>query len=101
MITSTVILIGYAIPGFVLGILLLVLFGGGSFWDVFPLRGLVSDNWSQLSWSGKSHRLSLAHGAAGDCLGGGQFRGHDHADQEQSLSRRSASSMCSLRAPRG
>jgi len=46
--TSTVILIGYAIPGFVLGIVLIVLFGGGSFWSIFPLRGLVSDNWSQL-----------------------------------------------------
>lgn len=51
--TSTVILIGYAIPGFVLGIFLLVLLGGGSFWDVFPLRGLVSDNWETLSWLDK------------------------------------------------
>lgn len=51
--SSVVILIGYAIPGFVLGIALLVLFGGGSFWDVFPLRGLVSDNWQELSWFGK------------------------------------------------
>jgi len=50
VISSTLILIGYAIPGFVLGITLLVLFGGGSFWDVFPLRGLVSDNWAELSW---------------------------------------------------
>ncbi len=48
--TSTLILIGYAIPGFVLGITLLVLFGGGSFWDVFPLRGIVSDNWHNLDW---------------------------------------------------
>ena len=48
VVSSTVILVGYAIPGFVLGITLLVLFGGGSFWDVFPLRGLVSDNWQQL-----------------------------------------------------
>lgn len=48
-ITSTFILIGYSIPGFILGITLLVLFGGGSFWDIFPLRGLVSDNWEQLS----------------------------------------------------
>ncbi len=48
--SSTLILIGYAIPGFVLGIFLLVLFGGGSFWDVFPLRGLVSDNWGELDW---------------------------------------------------
>jgi microcin C transport system permease protein len=47
--TSFIVLIGYAIPGFVLGVLLLVLFGGGSFWQVFPLRGLTSDNWSQLS----------------------------------------------------
>ncbi|MBF0175282.1 MAG: microcin C ABC transporter permease YejB [Magnetococcales bacterium] len=48
--TSTVIMVGYSIPGFVLGILLIVLFGGGSFWDVFPLRGLVSDNWATLPW---------------------------------------------------
>ncbi|MBF0137001.1 MAG: microcin C ABC transporter permease YejB [Magnetococcales bacterium] len=48
--TSTVIMVGYSIPGFVLGILLIVLFGGGSFWDVFPLRGLYSDNWQTLSW---------------------------------------------------
>jgi microcin C transport system permease protein len=50
MVTSTFILIGYAIPGFVLGIVLIVLFGGGSFWHIFPLRGLVSDNWAQLDW---------------------------------------------------
>ena len=46
--SSTVILVGYAIPGFVLGITLIVLFGGGSFWNIFPLRGLVSDNWADL-----------------------------------------------------
>ncbi|MBF0370603.1 MAG: microcin C ABC transporter permease YejB [Magnetococcales bacterium] len=48
--TSTLILAGYSIPGFVLGIMLIVLFGGGSFWDVFPMRGLVSDNWESLAW---------------------------------------------------
>ena len=53
VVTSTIILVGYAIPGFVLAITLLVLLGGGSFWDVFPLRGLVSDNWSELPWFGK------------------------------------------------
>jgi microcin C transport system permease protein len=47
--SSAAILIGYAIPGFVLGVLLIVLFGGGSFWAIFPLRGLVSDNWAELS----------------------------------------------------
>lgn len=51
--TSFLILSGYAIPGFVLGVLLLVLFGGGSFWQWFPLRGLTSDNWEQLSLVGK------------------------------------------------
>lgn len=50
VVTSTMILVGYAIPGFVLGVTLLVLFGGGSFWDIFPLRGLTSDNWEQLRW---------------------------------------------------
>ena len=50
VITSTIILMGYAIPGFVLGIALLVLFGGGSFFDVFPLKGLTSDNWDELPW---------------------------------------------------
>ena len=47
--TSSVILVGYAIPGFVLGLALIVLFGGGSFWNIFPLRGIVSDNWQELS----------------------------------------------------
>lgn len=51
--TSLLILVGYAIPGFVLGVLLLVLFGGGSFFQLFPLRGLTSDNWETLSWMGK------------------------------------------------
>ncbi len=51
--TSVLILIGYAIPGFVLGVLLLVLFGGGSFLQLFPLRGLTSDDWSELSLIGK------------------------------------------------
>ncbi|MFT5698784.1 MAG: microcin C transport system permease protein [Desulforhopalus sp.] len=49
VVSSTIILVGYAIPGFVLGILMIVLFGGGSFWSLFPLRGLVSDDWSELT----------------------------------------------------
>src|ERR1700752_4288580 len=50
MWTSSVIIIGYAIPGFLFAILLIILFAGGSFFDWFPLRGLVSENWSQLPW---------------------------------------------------
>jgi microcin C transport system permease protein len=48
--TSAIVIIGYAIPGFLFAILLMILFAGGSFWDLFPLRGLTSDNWSQMSW---------------------------------------------------
>ncbi|RJG42930.1 MULTISPECIES: microcin C ABC transporter permease YejB [unclassified Mesorhizobium] len=51
--TSGIIIIGYAIPAFLFAILLMVLFAGGSFFDWFPLRGLTSDNWDQLSWGGK------------------------------------------------
>jgi microcin C transport system permease protein len=51
--TSAVIIVGYAIPSFIFAIMLIVLFAGGSFFSWFPLRGLVSDNFSQLSWSGK------------------------------------------------
>jgi microcin C transport system permease protein len=48
--TTLLVLVGYAIPGFVLGVLLIVFFAGGSFLDWFPLRGLISDNWLELSW---------------------------------------------------
>lgn len=48
--TSGVVIIAYAIPGFLFAILLIILFAGGSFYDWFPLRGLVSDNWAELSW---------------------------------------------------
>jgi microcin C transport system permease protein len=48
--TSSVIIFGNAIPGFLFAILLIVLFAGGSFFDWFPLRGLVSDNWASLPW---------------------------------------------------
>ncbi len=53
LLTSTAILVGYAIPGFVLGVALLVLFGGGSFLQLFPLRGLTSDDFAQLTPVGK------------------------------------------------
>ena len=53
MWTSTVIVIGNAIPGFLFAILLIVLFAGGSFFDIFPLRGLVSENFWSLPWYAK------------------------------------------------
>ncbi|MCC6863800.1 MAG: ABC transporter permease subunit [Rhodobacteraceae bacterium] len=51
--TSGAIIVGYAIPGFLFAILLLVLFSGGSYFRFFPLRGLTSDNWQELSLWGK------------------------------------------------
>ncbi|MDE1993254.1 MAG: microcin C ABC transporter permease YejB [Rhizobiaceae bacterium] len=48
--TSGIIIIGYAVPSFLFGIMLIVLFAGGSFFDWFPLRGLVSDNFADLNW---------------------------------------------------
>ncbi len=48
--TSGVIIVGYAIPGFLFAILLIILFAGGSFFQIFPLRGLTSDGWAQFSW---------------------------------------------------
>ena len=50
VVSTFFVMFGFAIPGFVLGVLLIVLFGGGTFWEVFPLRGLTSDNWLELSW---------------------------------------------------
>ena len=51
--TSGAIIAAYAIPGFLFAILLLVLFAGGSYWQIFPLRGLTSDNFDSLSPLGK------------------------------------------------
>ncbi|MFZ5960610.1 microcin C ABC transporter permease YejB [Pseudomonas knackmussii] len=51
--TSSAIIVGYAIPAFLFAILLVVLFAGGSYWDWFPLRGLTSNNFDQLSTFGK------------------------------------------------
>ncbi|GAA3554367.1 microcin C ABC transporter permease YejB [Marinobacter xestospongiae] len=48
--TSSVIVVGYAIPGFLFAFLLIVLFAGGTYFDIFPLRGLTSPNWDQMPW---------------------------------------------------
>src|SRR5579863_8942602 len=52
--TSTVIIVGYAVPSFLFAVLLIVLFAGGSYFSLFPLRGLVSDNWASFDWP---HRI--------------------------------------------
>jgi len=49
--TSAVVIVGYAIPGFLFAVLLLVVFAGGSYLQWFPLRGLTSENFDQLSWA--------------------------------------------------
>jgi microcin C transport system permease protein len=53
MWTSSVVIVGYAIPGFLFAILLIILFAGGSFYEWFPLRGLVSENFWSLPWYAK------------------------------------------------
>ena len=51
--TSGVIIMAYAIPAFLFAVLLMVLFAGGSYWQIFPLRGLTSDNFGDLTLWGK------------------------------------------------
>jgi microcin C transport system permease protein len=51
--SSAVVIVGYAIPSFLFAVLLIVLFCGGSLWQIFPLRGLTSENFAQLSLPGK------------------------------------------------
>ena len=48
--TSGVVIVGNAIPGFLFAVLLVIVFAGGSFLDLFPLKGLTSDTWDQMSW---------------------------------------------------
>src|SRR6187397_1632216 len=48
--TSGIVIIGYALPGFLVAVLLIVVFAGGSFFSIFPLRGLTSENWAFMPW---------------------------------------------------
>ena len=98
--TSAVVIVGYAIPGFLFAILLIVLFAGGSYLQWFPLRGLVSDNWAQLPLCRQDRRLFLAHRVAGPGAGDRRLRQPDHADQEF-LSRGDQQAICRDRARQG
>ena len=51
--TSALIIVGYSIPSFIFAVLLVVVFAGGSYFDLFPLRGLISPDWEELSWAGR------------------------------------------------
>lgn len=52
--TSAIIIVGYAVPAFLFAVFLIVIFAGGNYFSIFPLRGLTSDNWSQMDWP---HRI--------------------------------------------
>jgi len=52
-VTSTIIIVAYAIPTFLFAVMLMIFFAGGSYWRIFPLTGLTSDNWEELSMLGK------------------------------------------------
>ena len=52
-VTSGLIVVGYAVPSFLIAVFLIILFCGGSYFNLFPLKGLVSDNWAELSFFGK------------------------------------------------
>ena len=52
--TSAIIIVGYAVPAFLFAVFLIVIFAGGNYFSIFPLRGLTSDNWAQMDWP---HRI--------------------------------------------
>ncbi len=83
VLSSAAVIVGYAIPAFLFAILLIIVFAGGRYLDWFPLRGLVSDNWADLSWPARIRGLFLASDPAGDGDGDRRFCLADHADQER------------------
>ncbi len=80
--TSGVIIVAYAIPGFLFAILLIVLFAGGSFWDLFPAARAHVGELGATDLVPEDPRLLLAPGAAADFYGARVVRDHDPAHQE-------------------
>lgn len=81
--TSLVVLIGYAIPGFVLGVLLLVLFGGGSFLQALPAAQSHLGQLGAVECRRQDRRLPVAYHPADHGLRGGQFRRRHDADEKR------------------
>jgi len=79
--TSAVIIVGYAIPGFLFAILLIILLAAGRSSTYSRCGGLTSDGWSQFPWYWENYRLLLAPHAAVDLDGAERLRHHDAADQ--------------------
>ena len=98
--TSSVIVVGYAVPGFLVAILLIVLFAGGSFWSLFPLQGPGVAEFRDAELGAEDPRLSLAHHAAGARHGARGIRHHDLSHQEF-VPRRGAQAICGDGARQG
>ena len=98
--TSAVVIVGYAIPSFLFAILLIVLFCGGSFWQIFPLRGLTSENFATLSLLGKIEDYLWHITLPVLCADARRLRDHDLSHQEF-LPRRDPQAICADRADEG
>ncbi len=96
--TSNLIIVGYAIPSFLFAMLLIVLFAGGSFWQIFPLRGLTSENFAELSLFGKVGDYLWHITPAGARHDARRLRDLDLSDEELLPRRNHASNMCRPRA---
>ena len=59
-VSSFIVFLGYSVPGWALGTALLVLFGGGSFWSVFPLGGFRPNDWEFLTFAAEDRRRSCS-----------------------------------------
>ncbi len=85
--TSSVLVVGYAVPGFLVAVLLLILFAGSSFFQWFPSRGLTSDNWDELSLGGKVIDY-FWHLVSADDRDGARLLHDDGVPDQEQLSRR-------------